>query len=72
MHPHIAQELVKYKIADELRYAELERRARLAATDRPHWIDFSSLGRRLRVRLLGGPALGGSSALGGKPAGAGA
>ena len=62
MHPYIAQELVKHKIAEELRYAELQRRARLAATDRPHWIDFSSLGRRIRVRLLGGPALGGSSA----------
>ena len=72
MHPYIAHELVKHKIADELRYAEHERRARLAATDRPHWIDFSSLGRRLRVRLLGGPAMGGSSALGGKPASAGA
>jgi hypothetical protein len=72
MHPYIAQELVKYKIADELRHAELERRARLAATDRPHWIDFSSLGQRLRVRLLGGSAMGGSSALGGTPANAGA
>jgi hypothetical protein len=72
MHPYIAQELVKHKIADELRYAERERLARLAATDRPLWIDFSSLGQRLRVRLLGGPAMEGSSALGGKPAGAGA
>ena len=72
MHPYIAQELVKHKIADELRYAELERRARQAATDRPHWIDFSSLGQRLRVRLLGGHAVGGNSSLGGKPAGAGA
>jgi hypothetical protein len=71
MHPYIAQELVRHKIAEELRYAERERRARLAATDRPHWIDFSSLGQRVRVRLLGGPAMGGS-ALGGKPAGAGA
>ena len=71
MHPYIAQELVKHKIAEEHRYAERERRARLAAVDRPHWIDFSSLGQRLRVRLLRGPAMGGS-ALGGKPAGAGA
>jgi hypothetical protein len=71
MHPYIAQELVKHKIAEEHRVAERERRARLAATDRPHWIDFSSLGQRLRVRLLGGAAMGGS-ALGGKPAGAGA
>ena len=62
MHPYIAQELIKHKIAEEQRYAERERRARLAATDRPHWIDFSSLGQRLRIRLLGGPALGGSSA----------
>lgn len=72
MHPYIAHELVKHKIADELRYAELERRARLAATDRPRWIDFSTLGQRLRVRLLGGTALGSGPALGGKPAGAGA
>jgi hypothetical protein len=72
MHPYIAHELVKFKIADELRNAELARRARLAATDRPHWIDFSSLGQRLRVRLLGGTAKGGSSAVGGKAASASA
>ena len=72
MHPDITYELVKFKIAADLRHADLERRARLAATNRPQWIDFSSLGRRLRARLLGGPALGGSSAVGGKAARAGA
>jgi hypothetical protein len=71
MHPYITHELVRHKIADELRYAEHERRARLAAIDRPHWIDFSSLGQRLRVRLLGGSAMGGSSTQRGKPANAG-
>jgi hypothetical protein len=58
MHPYITHELVKHKIAEELKYAELERRARQAAVDRPRWIDFSSIGQRLRVRLLGGPAMG--------------
>jgi hypothetical protein len=66
MHPLIAYDLAKLKIAEQHKYAELERRARLAATDRPRWIDFSSLGQRLRARLGAGPALGG------KPASAGA
>jgi hypothetical protein len=72
MHPYITHELVKHKIAEDLRYAELQRRARQAAVDRPHWIDFSSIGQRLRVRLLGGTAMGGSPALGGRRANAGA
>jgi hypothetical protein len=66
MHPHLAHQLATYKIAEQLKYAEQERRARLAATDRPHWIDFASLGQRLRIRLSGG------AALGGRPANAGA
>jgi hypothetical protein len=66
MHPLMTHELAKIKIAEQLKYAEQERRARLAATDRPQWIDFSSIGQRLRARLSGGPALGG------KPATAGA
>jgi hypothetical protein len=59
MHPYISQELAKIKIAEELEYAARQRRAREAVSDRPRSIDFSSLGQRLRVRLFGGPALGG-------------
>jgi hypothetical protein len=66
MHPELAHQLVKYKIEEQLKYAEQERRARQAAVGRPHWIDFASLGQRLRVRLSGGVALGG------RPASAGA
>jgi hypothetical protein len=66
MHPLIAYDLAKAKMAEQHKYAELERRARQAAVDRPHWIDFSSLGQRLRARLGAGPVLGG------KPASAGA
>ena len=66
MHPHISYELAKLKIAEDIEYAARERRAREAVSDRPRSIDFSNLGQRLRVRLLGGPSWGG-----GKPAGAG-
>jgi hypothetical protein len=59
MHPYIAQELAKIKIAEELEYASRQRRAREAVSNRPRSIDFSSIGQRLRVRLLGGPTLGG-------------
>jgi hypothetical protein len=64
MHPYIVHELTKIKIADELAYAARQRLVREATTDRPRSIDFSNIGQRLRVRLLGG------SALGNKPAGA--
>jgi hypothetical protein len=67
MHPYITHELAKIKIAEELEYAARQRRAKEAVSDRPRSIDFSNLGQRLRVRLLGGPSWGG-----GKPAGAGA
>jgi hypothetical protein len=67
MHPYITHELAKIKIAEELEYAARQRRAQEAVSDRPRSIDFSNLGQRLRVRLLGGPSWGG-----GKPAGAGA
>jgi hypothetical protein len=67
MHPYITHELVKIKIAEDLEYAARQRRAREAVSNRPRSIDFSTLGQRLRVRLLGGRAWGG-----GKPAGANA
>jgi hypothetical protein len=60
MHPYIAQELAKIKIAEELEYASRQRRAREAVSNRPRSIDFSSLGQRLRIRLFGGSALGGT------------
>ena len=66
MHPYFTGELAKIKIAEELEYAARQRRAIDAASSRPRSIDFSSFGQRLRVRLFGGPALGG------RPAGAGA
>ena len=57
-------EMVKLKIEEELQQAARERRAREAAADRPHAIDFASVGQRIRIPLLGrgGP----------RPAGAGA
>jgi hypothetical protein len=67
MHPMQTHELARLKIADELAYAARERRAREAVSDRPRSIDFASLGQKLRVRLFGGPSLGGQ-----RPAGAGA
>jgi hypothetical protein len=69
MHPHIYQELAKIKIAEELQYAARQRLLRDAVSDRPRSIDFSSLGQRLRVRLFGGKAWGGTST-GSTPAGA--
>lgn len=66
MHPFMTGELAKIKIAEELEYAARQRRARESVSSRPRSIDFSTLGQKLRVRLFGGPALGG------KPAGAGA
>lgn len=66
MYPMQTHELARLKIADELAYAARQRLARAATSDRPRAIDFSSLGQKLRIRLFGG------SALGGRPAGAGA
>jgi hypothetical protein len=60
MHPTMVHELAKIKIAEELQYAARARMARDAVSDRPRSIDFSSIGQRLRVRLFGGPALGGT------------
>lgn len=66
MHPMQSHELARLKIADELAYAARQRQARDAVSDRPRSIDFSTLGQKLKIRLFGGPALGG------RPAGAGA
>jgi hypothetical protein len=66
MHPTIAYELAKFKIAEEQTYAARQRLARQAVSDRPRSIDIARLGERLRVRLFGGPAISG------RPAGAGA
>jgi hypothetical protein len=56
MHPYITHELAKIKIAEELEYAARQRRAREAVSNQPRSIDFSTLGQRLKVKLLGGPA----------------
>jgi hypothetical protein len=60
MHPYLTHELTKIKIAEELEYASRQRRAREAVSNRPRSIDFSSIGERLRIRLFGGSALGGT------------
>jgi hypothetical protein len=65
MH-QVSYDMVKFKIEEELQAAARERLARSVRSDRPRSIDFSTLGQRLKVRLFGGPSLGG------RPAGAGA
>jgi hypothetical protein len=62
MHPMQTHELARIKIADELAYAARQRQARDAVSDRPRSIDFSTLGQKLKVRLFGGPSLGGRAA----------
>ncbi len=62
MNPHISYQLAKIKIAEEHEYAARRRLARQAVSERPRSIDFASLGQRLRVRVLGGPSVGGRSA----------
>jgi len=59
MHPHIGYSLAHIKIEEQLRDAERERLASAVRKDRPRSIDITGLGERLRVRLFGGPALGG-------------
>jgi len=59
MHPHIGYSLARIKIEEQLQYAERERLAQAVRKDRPRSIDIARLGERLRVRLFGGPALGG-------------
>jgi hypothetical protein len=58
MHPY-TYDMVKFKIEEELQWAARERLARSARSGQARSIDFSSLGRRLKVRLFGGSALGG-------------
>ena len=66
MHPTIAYEIAKQKISEQHAYADRQRLAREAVREGPRAIDFGGLGERLRVRLFGGPAIGG------RPANAGA
>ena len=67
MHPTTAYELAKVKIAEQHAYADRQRLAREAVSERPRAIDIASLGEKLRVRLFGGPTLSGPSV---RPAGA--
>ena len=64
MHPTIGYQLAKIKIEEQMQYAARERLAQAARKDRPRSIDIATLGERLRVRLFGGPALGGRPAAG--------
>ena len=63
MHPTIIYELATIKMAEQHEYADRQRLARQAVSERPRAIDIASLGEKLRVRLFGGPTLG-------RPAGA--
>jgi hypothetical protein len=65
MH-QVTYDMVKFKIEEELQWAARERLAQSVRSGQPRSIDFSTLGRRLRVRLFGGPTIGS------RPAGAGA
>ena len=65
MHPTISYDLAKIKIAEQTQYADRQRLARQAVSERPRAIDIATLGEKLRVRLFGGPAVG-------RPAGANA
>ena len=67
MNPLMSHELARIKIAEQLQYAERQRIARLAVTDRPRPIDIVKLGTSLRERLFGD-----RSARPAKPAEAGA
>jgi hypothetical protein len=67
MHPLMTQELARIKIAEQVQYAERQRLAKLAVSDRPRPIDFVKIGQGLRERLFGRPAAGPA-----KPAEAGA
>ena len=60
MHPTMAYELVKIKIAEDLEYAARQRPPVRSSAIGRAGLDFSSIGQRLRVRLFGGPALGGT------------
>ena len=64
MHPTIGYDMVKFKIEEQMQAAARERLANAVRQDRPRSIDISTLGEKLRVRLFGGPALGGRPAAG--------
>lgn len=66
MHAETLYDLAKIKISEDQEYARRQRQARQAVSARPRSIDFAGLGERLRVRLFGG------TAVGGRPANAGA
>jgi hypothetical protein len=59
MNTMITYDMVKFRIDEELRDAARQRLARQAASDERRSIDFTSLGRRLRVKLFGDPTVGG-------------
>jgi hypothetical protein len=59
VHPTIQHDMVKFKIEEQMQAAARERLAQAVRKDRPRSIDIATLGERLRVRLFGGPALGG-------------
>ena len=59
MHPMVQYDMVKFSVEEQMRTAARERLAQAARKDRPRSIDIATLGERLRVRLFGGPALGG-------------
>jgi hypothetical protein len=59
MHPTISYDIVKFKIEEQMQSAARERLAQAARRDRPRSFDIRKLGERLRVRLFGGPLLGG-------------
>lgn len=67
MHPTTMHQLVKFKMAEQLRDAEQQRLARLAVSGRPRPIDMVKIGTSLRELLFGD-----RSARPAKPAGAGA
>lgn len=55
MHPLMVHELARLKIAEELEYAERQRRFRAAQRQSGRAIDFSGLVGKLRVRLARSP-----------------
>jgi hypothetical protein len=55
MHPLMIHELARLKIAEDLEYAERQRRFRAARRQNGRAIDFSGLVGKLRVRFAGSP-----------------
>lgn len=56
MHPVIQYEIAKMRVAEFQQEAERERLIRRAAHDRDRGVQWSTIGARLRARLLGGTA----------------